>query len=444
MKTPIYDFLRKYDASGALRCHMPGHKGMTPLPYFPELEAAYKYDITEINGADSLFEAEGIILESEKNMARLYGSADVLYSAGGSTACIQAMLGAMKLEGRRVIAVRNVHKAFLNACALLDIDVEWIMPNYANGILSGTIDAKAVEAVLKKTPNACLYVTSPDYTGRLADIAALSKICHKHNALLLVDNAHGAHLHFLGKSLHPIASGADICCDSAHKMLPALTGAAVLHVADERYKPILRQAMSMFASTSPSYLIMLSLDLCSRYIEERVRRDVAMGLRHIYEIRQKFSDRVVFSESEPFHITIKASESGCDGNELAAELRLNNVECEYSDKDTVVLLMSPINTTFDYSRLNNQLHRSLLTVEKKSVIPTEAFPKLPKKAMTIREASFAPCEEIPVELAEGRICASVKLPCPPAVPIAASGEIIDKNCINIFKNYSISSVFVVK
>lgn len=442
MNAPIYNFLRYYGNSDILRGHMPGHKGIPPFGI--TADNAYKYDITEIKGADSLFEANGIILESEKNTARLYGSGAAVFSAGGSTNCIQAMLGAMKLENRRIIAVRNVHRAFLNACALLDLDVKWIMPDYTSGILSGTLDLSLVETVLAETPNACFYVTSPDYTGRLADIPALSELCRRYGALLLVDNAHGAHLHFFPKSLHPIALGADMCCDSAHKMLPALTGAAVLHVADEKYKPVIKQSMSMFASTSPSYLIMMSLDMCNVYIEKRIKHDIDINLRYIHDFRLSFSDRLIFAEGEPFHITVKAAESGYNGSELAELLRKNGAECEYSDKDTLILLMSPVNRAEDFCSLGKKLLNALDSAEKKTRQTIRAVPMLPKKAMSIREAAFSPCEEIQAENANGRICASVKVPCPPAIPIAASGEIIDENCINIFKSYGISSVNVVK
>ena len=147
MNTPLYDFLLKYSSSDILRCHMPGHKGK-----FRYLENICNIDITEIKGADSLFEADGIILQSEKNMSDLYGTATSFYSAGGSTLCIQAMLAAMKFENRKIIAVRNVHRAFLNAAALLDIDVIWLMPKYDSGILSGEINIDDAENLMKKYP----------------------------------------------------------------------------------------------------------------------------------------------------------------------------------------------------------------------------------------------------------------------------------------------------
>ncbi len=340
MNTPIYNFIKKYDKNNILRCHMPGHKGRYNVR---ETEMLCRFDITEISGADSLFEAEGIILESEKNMSRLYNTTATLYSAGGSTLCIQGMLGAMRDDDRRIIAVRNVHRAFLNSAALLGLEVEWVMPNYKNGILSGEISLEAIEDKLKSGGKACVYVTSPDYTGRMADIGAISEICRKYGALLIVDNAHGAHLHFLPKSLHPIALGADICCDSAHKMLPALTGAAMLHMADRRFEEPLRRNMGLFGSTSPSYLIMMSLDLCLDYLDNGIRSDIAENLMYADKFRQRFENRLDFVDGDPFHITINAAESGFSGNELAELLRGNGVECEYSDDAVIILLMSPMN-----------------------------------------------------------------------------------------------------
>ena len=442
METPVYDYLKNYAASGTVRCHMPGHKGRSVEG---PLSSAYALDITEIAGADSLFEADGIIAESENYMSRLYHTAQTVYSAGGSTLCIQAMLALMKQESRKVFAVRNVHRAFLNACALLDIDPEWILPEYSDGILSGTVDCDTVETALKKYgKSACVYITSPDYAGRTADIGTLAEICHKHGARLLVDNAHGAHLAFLPENIHPMNLGADLCCDSAHKMLPALTGAAMLHTSCSEYAGRLKQAMSFFGSTSPSYLIMASLDLCNRYICDRISSDIAENLVHIHKLKEHFSDRLIFADSEPFHITVKAAESGYDGNELAHRLRENGAECEYSDSSLLILLMSPMSRAEDYARLTEALACAIEKSHKRKPVRDRFTTALPKKAMSIREAAFAPSEEIPVSEAEGRICASVKVPCPPAIPIAAIGEVIDRSCIELFRRYGIDSVLVVK
>lgn len=439
MDTPVIDFLEKYASSGPLRCHMPGHKGRI-LPY---VSAAN--DITEIAGADSLFDAEGIIAESERNMSALYGSAATVYSAGGSTLCIQAMLAIMKNERRRVFAVRNAHRAFLNAAALLGLEVDWLMPEYRGGILSGELSPAAAEAALSGCgEHACLYVTSPDYTGRMADIRGLSEVCRKYDARLIVDNAHGAHLAFLPDNMHPIALGADMCCDSAHKMLPALTGAAMLHTSRQEYAEKLKPAMGLFGSTSPSYLIMASLDGCVKYIAEEIRTDIAAGLAELEALRYEYADSLVFAEGDPFHVTICAAESGYSGVELAGLLRKNGCECEYADDSIVILLMSPADSPEEFRRLREILGRTLSEAHRIAPVKAAFSQELPVRAMSIREAVFAPSEDIPVDEAEGRICAAVRVPCPPAVPIAASGEIIDRGCINIFKRYGIFNVNVVK
>ena len=439
MDTPIIDFLESYASSGILRCHMPGHKGRG-LDCISAVN-----DITEIVGADSLFDAEGIIAESERNMSALYGSAATAYSAGGATQCIQAMLAVMKSENRRVFAVRNAHRAFLNAAALLGMEVDWLMPEYREGILSGELSPAAAEAALSGCGEpACLYVTSPDYTGRMADIRGLSEVCRKYDARLIVDNAHGAHLAFLPENIHPIALGADMCCDSAHKMLPALTGAAMLHTSRPEYADKLKPAMGLFGSTSPSYLIMASLDSCVKYISEEIRSDIAAGLPELEALRGEFADRLVFADGDPFHVTICAAESGYSGIELARLLRENGCEYEYADDSIIILLMSPVNKPEDFRRLRDIIGKVLPEAHRTAPVKTPFRQPLPVRAMSIREAVFSPGEDIPVDEAEGRICAAVRVPCPPAVPIAASGEIIDRECINIFKRYGIFTVNVVK
>ena len=365
MNTPIYDFMCRYSNSDILRFHMPGHKGSSPEPL---LDMLYKLDITEIKGADSLFEADGIIAESEKNASRLFNTAGTFYSVGGSTLCIQTMLALMKREGRTVIAARNVHRAFLNAAALLDLDVHWLYLKYSGGILTGEIPLDELEKELMecKAPT-CVYITSPDYTGKTADIEKISSICRKYNSPLLVDNAHGPHLAFFEKSRHPIARGADLCCDSAHKMLPALTGAAYLHISDLKYADKVKDAMTLFASTSPSYLIMASLDLCNRYIDEKIREDIKNIQQRVEKLRAKLSARLVFADSEPFHITINAAESGFGVKEFAEKKsvsidELENYPCltfEQGDKSSFYFAEEIFNTS-DYTRVIKALDRSTM------------------------------------------------------------------------------------
>ena len=428
MNTPVYDFLKNYDKSGTLRLHMPGHKGKGAVPL------SFGLDITEISGADSLFEADGIIRESEQNAASLFGSKATLYSAGGSTLCIQTMLSVAKRDRRDIIAVRNVHRSFIASCVLLGIEPVWTYPDYSAGFLSGSINMTDLEEKLSSAKRPCVYITSPDYLGRRADIKAIAELTHRYDGILIVDNAHGAHL--AGSDLHPIKQGADMCCDSAHKMLPCLTGGAYLHIGNERYAANAKQEMSLFASTSPGYLIMMSLDLCNDYIENKLAQDREKLKKELTGLRERIGERYDIYDSEPFHLTLL-----CDGNDLAGKLRKKGIECEYSDSYCIVLLFSPVNTPDDIVRLEKAL--SEITPKPPKPMPETSFPKM-ERVMTIREAALSEYETVPIEKSQGRICAAVNVPCPPAVPIAVSGEKINEGAVKIFQKYGILSVNVVK
>ena len=250
MNTPIIDFVKEYEQKNMARFHMPGHKGKNFL-------GVEMYDITEIDGADVLGTADGIIAESENNASVLFGTGHTYYTTQGSTTAICAMLALVKKQNGIILAARNVHKAFVHACALLDMDVQWLMDSGASTVLKCEVTAKTVEDKINSMAQkpVAVYLTSPDYLGNIQDIPQISKVCSKHNIPLLVDNAHGAYLGFLETSLHPIHLGATVCCDSAHKTLPVLTGGAYLHISKDAPKELIdnaRASLALFSSTSPS------------------------------------------------------------------------------------------------------------------------------------------------------------------------------------------------
>ena len=224
-RTPIYDFVSEYLTKDMSRFHMPGHKGKKIL-------GCEERDLTEIAEADDLLHAQGIIAESEHTASGLFGSACTVYSTEGSTLAVKTMirLAMMCRPSRRfrILAARNVHSSFVHACALLDIDVEWLYEEEAASLCRCLITPQKLRAALdrmEEKPDA-FYVTSPDYLGNMADIRELADVCHTCGVMLLVDNAHGAYLRFLDRPMHPMDLGADMCCDSAHKTLPVLTGGA--------------------------------------------------------------------------------------------------------------------------------------------------------------------------------------------------------------------------
>ena len=381
MTTPIVDFVRSYAKSGTSRLHMPGHKGQKLLGF----EDA---DITEIKGADELYEAEGIIAESEANATKLFGTAHTYYSTEGSSQCIRAML-CLALQaapaGQRpvLLAARNAHKALLYAAALLDFDIEWLWPapEAAGALCSCPVTAGQLEQALERlsgqgrTPFG-VYVTSPDYLGGMQDIAALSKVCDAHGVPLLVDNAHGAYLNFLvGGSKHPMALGAAMCCDSGHKTLPVLTGGAYLHLG-------------------PSL--------------------------------------------------------GLTGTALAEALRKYAIECEYADPRYVVLMFTPENPAQDYDRLEEAVAAVCAALPGVPECPEpegDTFTALAAEAgpvCSVRAAVFAPQQTIPAAEALGRVCAMPTVSCPPAIPIVVSGERVGPAAIELFARYHVETVAVIR
>ena len=444
MNTPIYDFSRRYEKNGALRFHMPGHKGNGPIG----VEA---YDITEIDGADSLYEASGIIKESEKNASSLFGS-ETFYSAEGSSLAIRAMLYLAcldaKAKGRKplVAAGRNAHKTFLSAAVLLDFEVEWIYPEENESYLSCTVNSKKLEAMFreKELPTA-VYITSPDYLGNVTDIKSVSEFCRKNNILLLVDNAHGAYMKFLPKSANPIDLGAHMCSASAHKTLPVLTGGAYLHISRNVPQEFLNQAknaLALFGSTSPSYIIMQSLDLANRYIADGYREKLADFANKIEKLKKCLTEHgYILKGDEPLKITIDTKKYGYTGKDFEKILCKNNIVPEFSDPDFTVLMLTPEN---GYESLF-YLEKVLLSIPKKNEITAQNLVfTVCRKILSPRVAVLSESEIIPVSESEGRILSAASVGCPPAVPIVVCGEEITKEAIKIFEYYGIESCSVVK
>lgn len=423
---------------------MPGHKGAAFL-------GMEHLDITEIQGADNLYEAEGIIAKSEAIASALFGFR-TFYSTEGSSQCIRAMLYLLSLhakqQGRKplIAAGRNAHKAFLTAVAMLDIDVKWLYPRNPVSYLSCNLTPEELEEYLQNAHEkpVAVYLTSPDYLGMVADIRSIAEVCHRHGVLLAVDNAHGAYLKFIPKSMHPIDLDADICCDSAHKTLPVLTGGAYLHLSAQMDMEVGEQAknaLMLFGSTSPSYLILQSLDAVNQYLNNYPEQ-----LRKMVPKLDAFKESLCqqgysLYGSEPLKLTIQAKPYGYTGNQLAECLRQMRIEPEFADPDYLVLMLS----TETSDKALAQLEQALCRIPQQPPISDEspAFATA-EQVLTIREAALACSELLPIDQCVGRILAVPTVGCPPAVPILVCGEQIDAHAIACFAYYGIDQCCVVK
>ncbi len=445
MNTPVADFVRAYAQSGTVRLHMPGHKGVPFVGCEP-------YDITEIAGADALYEADGILRESEENASRLFGSAATLYSTEGSSQCIRAMVwlaagraASPKKTRPWFLAARNAHRAFLYALALADADVEWLWPQNADSLCSCAVTPEQVEDALcaAAEPPAAVYVTSPDYLGGMLPVREIAAVCHRHAVPLLVDNAHGAYLRFLPESLHPMDCGADLCCDSAHKTLPVLTGGAYLHIgagAPPEFAARSKTAMAVFGSTSPSYLTLASLDLANRYLDGEFREKLEKKARECADLRQILAENGwETAGTEPLKLTLRCP-APLPGPKLAERLRGDGIECEYAEQGYLVFMISAETKSSELRTLAAALGRNTCGPAAQVPLP----PVRLSRAMTVREAVFAPQERIPAPLCPGRVSASPAVSCPPAIPIAVPGEILNADAAALFARCGIREILAVK
>ena len=442
MNTPICDFAREYAREDPARMHMPGHKGSACLG--PEA-----LDLTEIDGADELYRARGIIRESEENAAALFGAARTVYSAEGSSLCIRAMLylaaltAAEKGLPRRVLAGRNAHRTLMTAAALLDLEVDWLFPEPGEGLLSCSVTPEKLEAALARGPYAAVWLTSPDYAGNRADLHAAAACCRRHGVPLLVDNAHGAYLRFLSPDEHPLTLGADACCDSAHKTLSCLTGAAYLHLsrsAPAGWAGRAEQAMALFASTSPSWLILQSLDRMNRELAGDWPRRLREAAARLESIKKSLREEGwILCGNEPMKLSLSAPARGYTGQELRDHLRRHGVVCEFADRDILVLMPSAETRETDWLRLE----AALRAVPRKAPLP-QAAPALPRpeRACSIREAMLSPSETLPVREAIGRVLSDACVSCPPAVPPVIAGERITPDAAACLLYYGIETVDV--
>lgn len=426
MNTPIADFLENYSERGLLRLHMPGHNGEST------------HDITEIEGADSLYESEhsgGIIAWSEQIAAKIFGAERTCYSAGGSTLAIQTALALLKAQGCKTIAAgRCSHRSLVSSAALLDLDIKWLYPQEYP---SAAVDTS--EAALSGAD--ALFITNIDYYGGTCRAAAPK-------TPVVCDNAHGAYLKFVNKAvfgsdyLHPMEFGYPvISAESAHKTLPALTGAAYLHFSKGTDYSRAKEMCAMFGSSSPSYLIMESLDRWNgRFLADR--DCVNRACSGVLQLKKRLiTAGFTIRKSDPLRVTINARAWGYSGQDFAALLRANGAECELADENYVVLLFSAITTPEDCLRAEI----SLELIPQRKALPPIKYPVIkPKKELSVREAVFRKQKQVTVAETVGRVCGGIQSPCPPCIPIVMPGERIGSEAAEALTLYGVKTLSVLE
>lgn len=427
MSESFYQQLKKQAARKAARFHMPGHKGR---PILPELNHPFAIDYTEIKGTGNLYEGDEPILSAEQAAARYYGAHDCLFLTGGSTQALMTAIASAVPAGGTLVLDRNCHKSVTHAMALLDITPVFVVPQPLDHTgLPGLLVPQAVENALAQHPEAsALLVTSPNYYGVMQKIPTLAAICKQHDVPLLVDAAHGAHLKAVGKP-SPIEEGADLAAISAHKTLPALGQSALLLSSGRIAWQKLLDMAPMFGSSSPSYLLLASIDLARGWLEGKGASAYEACAKQVAALRREIERTTVFSaltetttSLDPCRLTICCENTNVTGHQLNAILHDQfDIDVEMSDYDHVVCICTGADTRRDYARLMGALRDKQFArkpAQKKALL---RFPEV-ERVCSVREAWFSANTVVPLAQAAGRVCARPVTPYPPGVPLIYPGE----------------------
>ena len=437
--TPLYDVLKRYATRRPARFHMPGHKG-GPLP-IPELSPAAPLDVTEIPGTGNLYEAGEPFLTAQCLWAERFAFDHCQFLTGGSTMGLHTGLALFCAPGDTVLVDRNCHRSVFHAMALLDLKPVYLQrPWLKEENLIGPVSPQKVADVLKTHPEIkTVCITSPTYAGMLSDIREISHIVHAHGGRLLVDGAHGAHLPFLG--LEPFR-GADGVVVSAHKTLPALGQAALLFTNSVDPDRVRRMA-SVFGTSSPSYLILASMDAARAWLTEGGGGEkYQAAAARTGALRRKFpalGRRDSGLALDPTRLTLNVQ----DGPAFARALEERGIFPEMEDGGHVVLICTPQDLPENFDRLERALEELR---EGMGPCPPIPSPPLPERVCSLREALFAPTETLPLSRCAGRVAAGQIAPYPPGVPVVAPGERITEKELAYFRKigYNSTDIPVIK
>ncbi len=477
MEENLPEKLKKYGKSDFYPLHMPGHKRQ--ISYF---EQPFELDITEIDGFDNLFHAEEVLLEAQQRAAGLYGAEETFYLVNGSTCGILAAVSAAVHRGGQILMARNCHKAAYHAVLLNGLHARYLYPpadmmRGINGSISvemvrrmleehGGTDTCSAESDLCKNLNEdrpgqrrsdsgkssgtnreteAVLITSPTYDGVVSDIRGIAEVVHRAGAVLIVDEAHGAH--FAMDSSFPesaLACGADIVINSVHKTLPSMTQTALLHVQGPFVdRDRLKKYLGVYQSSSPSYVLMAGIDACICMMQkergvlygvfrqrlERLRTALEqMKVLHLVDGKESELSAYEFDRSK---VLISTEKSSINGPELARILREQyHLEVEMAAQQYVTAIMTVADTEEGFERLAAallEIDAKLDPADEKTEQLAAELPSHRSEAvLTITEADDAPQEQIPVSESAGRISAEFVYLYPPGIPILVPGERIPK------------------
>lgn len=435
----LYQKLKEYSNTDIYPFHMPGHKRIKTddLPY--------DIDVTEIEGFDDLHEPVGCLADLQKTAAEMFGARYAFALVNGSTVGILAAVRAMTKNGDRVLIARNSHLSVYHAAELCALDTTYIVPDVIEGLgIFGSVSPQAVERQLSADPDISLVViTSPTYEGIVSDIKSISEICHRYGARLLVDEAHGAHFPFSASfPQSAVSCGADAAVISLHKTLPAMTQTALLLLNDEELSAKIKRQLSVFETSSPSYVLLASIDRCLAFLKhgDRAFGEYVQRLDNFYQEIESLQHLSV-----PYQRLLSCDQvfdfdrgklcifcGGCmTGKELMAILRRDyHIELEMALGDCALAMTSVCDTQEGFDRLLSAL-KEIDDKCRDAKRPTAtASPALPQRKYTVSEAPDQNGEMQCIFDAEGKASREYIRVYPPGVPLIVPGEVIDQTVLS--------------
>lgn len=431
-KLPLYDTLMTRADKGALRFHMPGHKGKN-IPKSP-LATACALDFTELYGTGNLYDGLWPIADAEELAARAWHVDQAFFLTGGASMGILAMLSIARQRTAHILIDRGSHKSVYNGLGLMDFQPTYWMPDFLEPFgVAAPLSPTELQKILTQNPDiGAVLITSPTYYGICSDISKIAQICHDHGALLLVDEAHGAHFPFLEGKESAVSLGADLAVCSMHKTLPALGQSALLLASDAFPPYLIRRATALFGTSSPSYQVMASMDLARDFMEHEGRKICALHERTVAEIRHTLAARGIFipidePSGDPLRLSVMTSCAGLSGYRAAQILEEEyHIVCEMADERQMLFIITAADTKEELLRLQDALCE-LEAWRGTALTPVPPIQTCARMRYTPRAALQCKAREIRLCDAAGHAAASNLCPYPPGIPVVAVGEVIEED-----------------
>ncbi|MCQ4923937.1 aminotransferase class I/II-fold pyridoxal phosphate-dependent enzyme [Tissierella carlieri] len=436
MKTPVFDALKRLMEEDSVFFHMPGHKGKNTLinwgDYIPFI------DTTETEGMDNLLDPRGIIQESQELAAKVFGAKYTQYAVNGSTGSIYIALATITKPGDKILVQRNCHKAVYNAMILNRLNPIYMYPNYNEEyhVMTG-LDPKDIDDILTEDEEIkAVVITYPNYYGVCSDLETIAKIVHKHNRILMVDEAHGPHMTFSERLPKPaLECGADIVIHSTHKTMASFTQTSMIHVGTDRVDlNKLRDRFQLYTTTSPSYLFTASNEIATAYMDSmEARKKLEWNIDKCEETIKRLNaiDRVFVFTGDENDKTIFAKDNtkilfridGMKGSQVKKQLYAKyNIRLEMTDYYYALALTSFMNEEEDYEKLIAAVEDLAKTATHDDITPVSIKLPTPEVIMPIYEAYHGNKKQRELKYSIGKISATSIIPYPPGVPLVVPGE----------------------